>query len=550
MRSLRSLLGWLGASLILVSPAVARGPVAHTYFEPHPEEDLAFNAQVAGGEMPAALDTPSGTVQAPDVERSPDKSETVYGGPSTASDQDSTYRIDSDTSRPDLVSYDDPFIPAVMPFKRLVAYDAVDSQLELVVHDKRLEPLPIGGKVASGDDQFYGDIVVDLADDTPVRIPSVGPGARVLGATTRPAVKFELLRDGADNWFIRGASRQRVRLVVQLAIPRAVFGSDYPDVGFGALGPVPALPPEAQVAASEVLARLGIGRGQGPRSALRQLVQHFRAFSPSTARPRSTGVQLYKELALDQKGVCRHRAYAFVITARALGIPTRMVRNEAHAWVEVFDGKLWHRIDLGGAAGNMQTEHDPSQPLHQPPEDPYQWPEGSESGQEMVTRALGAGQPGGGAGSGSGASSSAPGQPPAPTTAPSAGPAATIDAGATDPSAPIEPGQQPEPPADEPPDERPPARVTVSVKTGTARRGEPLPVQGRVEADGQGCANVRVDFALRASDGRTIPIQSLPANADGTYRGALVVWSGVDVGDYELVVSTHGNARCGKGESR
>ena len=35
------------------------------------------------------------------------------------------------------------------------------------------------------------------------------------------------------------------------------------------------------------------------------------------------------DLALSKKGVCRHRAYAFTITAQGLGIPARMVMNEA-----------------------------------------------------------------------------------------------------------------------------------------------------------------------------------------------------------------------------
>jgi transglutaminase-like putative cysteine protease len=40
------------------------------------------------------------------------------------------------------------------------------------------------------------------------------------------------------------------------------------------------------------------------------------------------------DLARGKRGVCRHRAYAFVIVAQALGIPARFVQNEAHAWVE------------------------------------------------------------------------------------------------------------------------------------------------------------------------------------------------------------------------
>jgi hypothetical protein len=48
-------------------------------------------------------------------------------------------------------------------------------------------------------------------------------------------------------------------------------------------------------------------------------------------------------------GACRHRAYAFVLTLQALGLPSRYVGNEAHAWAEAWiPGSGWSRIDLGG----------------------------------------------------------------------------------------------------------------------------------------------------------------------------------------------------------
>src|SRR5262249_60940504 len=66
--------------------------------------------------------------------------------------------------------------------------------------------------------------------------------------------------------------------------------------------------------------------------------------------PAPTG-DVYLDLALSRRGVCRHRAFAFMITANAAGIPTRYVTNEAHAWAEVWVPESgWVRVDLGGAA--------------------------------------------------------------------------------------------------------------------------------------------------------------------------------------------------------
>ena len=67
-----------------------------------------------------------------------------------------------------------------------------------------------------------------------------------------------------------------------------------------------------------------------------------------------------------QKGVCRHRAFAFLVTALGLGIPARMVANEAHAWVEVRGETGWQRIDLGGAAAAIEEDVSEPAPAYAP----------------------------------------------------------------------------------------------------------------------------------------------------------------------------------------
>ena len=58
-----------------------------------------------------------------------------------------------------------------------------------------------------------------------------------------------------------------------------------------------------------------------------------------------------------------------------------------------------------------------------------------------------------------------------------------------------------------------------------------------------------MDVALRSEAGRFIPLGSLPALEDGQYSGAVTVRLDVQVGDYELIASTPGNALCGAGRS-
>lgn len=520
----------VAAGFALSLPAYAQGPVLHEFFEANSAEDLQYEATTLNGSMPAAIQTEGGTVvPAPQPNRRLEPRETAYAGASPTS-LDASYEIDSDTTRPEVVRYDDPFSPAVTPFKRLFAYDAVGEDLDLIVRrSKDLSPIPIGGIVSDGDDQFYGDLFVDVERGIPVRIPSVGPGARVLGAHVHPDGKFELLRDGADNWYLRMDDRKRVRLVLQLAIDRRVFGSEFADTTWGELsGRVHRLPVTARATARRVLEALQLSRALSPKAALEKMVGYFRAFQPSGDRPNSSGAALYEELALSQKGVCRHRAYAFVITALELGLPSRMVRNEAHAWVEVWDGEIWHRVDLGGAASRLDAPQEEGEPAHEPPRDPYEWPAGSESGLDMASSIQSSGGQPGGAGN-----STAPGAPsPAPTN---------------DPLAPPDPN-----PRDRD-DERPESDITFEIRAGDGAqfyRSTPLRLSGRVSANGQPCAHTQVDVKLVSPDGDSRKIGSIATDAKGRYDGAVVIPRSTSVGMHDVEVSTPGDVRCGPGAQR
>ncbi len=506
--------------------AAADEPVLHEYFAHDAAEDLALGARTPDGRLPAAIDTPSGVVPAPTPGAGPASPGHVYGvGAHGVADADE-YRIDRNTTRPSSVAYDDPFNPSVMPFKRSFAYDGVDDELRLQVFDRTLRPLSTGGEPRADEDQFYADLAVDLVARGAVRIPSVGPGSRILALQSFPETPLDLLHDAADNWFVRSSVRGRVRLTLQLAIPRAVFGSPFADVAYGALSAPPSLPPDAARAADRVLERIGVSRALRPRDAVAQLVSYFRGFAPSAELPGALApAALFEEIALSRKGVCRHRAYAFVLTAWHLGLPARFVHNEAHAWVEVHDGRIWHRIDLGGAAGHLEVDPAASGHQHVPPPDPAPWPEGAESATELVRRTreeLGAQGPGsptdpGGRG----------GRPP---------PGASLavpGAGALVGPAPL-----------------PPAQMSLGPVERAVHRGEPLRLEGSLEQDGRPCAGARVDVSLHRPGAEPIPLGSLPTRSDGRFVGAVTVRLDLDVGDYDLVASTPGTLACGPAVAR
>lgn len=505
-------------------PTVQQGSILHEFVAPDANEDVSFAATTLEGDLPAAVQTPSGIATAPDP-RKPPGADHVYSGGTTDDGPDSTYEPDRDTRRPNVENYDDPFSPATAPFKRLRAYDSVDPDYSLRVRDKTLKPMTVGGSASQADEPFYGDLSVDLLPDQPVRIPTVGPGARVLRFHANPEVPVDVFRDGADNWFVRGSTRVRVRLVLEIAITRASFGSDFGDVDWSALDIGQTMPHLHDAAFQQVAHAVGISRGQRPREVVRKMVAYFRAFAPSDDPP-SDKKDIYLDLALSKKGVCRHRAFAFLVTALEIGIPTRMVVNEAHAWVEVFDGSLWHRIDLGGAAANLEHEPDASKPSYKPPPDPYAWPESRDSGQDLAERNRDKSQQSG-SGSGGGSAGGDAGAPqPAPSRA-------------------IDPLSEPSDP------KAPRSDVTVAAIDSDVRRGYPFHVQGAVATSGAPCSHLRVDVVLTSPQlQQGIVIGALSTDEQGRFDGAVVIPRDFSLGDYDLVVATGGDNRCAPGRSR
>jgi transglutaminase-like putative cysteine protease len=531
----RPVLGGLLSVLLLAARADAT-PILHEPIPPDTRDDLLLGV-VLDGNLPAAVETPSGIVAAPDPRRALGQDETRLGRFATLQGHRfdtagaSTYVPDTDTRRPDTLPYDDPFTPSTAPFKRVVAFDAVDSSYRLYVRDPALNPLGVNEAIrADGtEEQFFADLVVSPSSGHRVRIPSVGPGARVVHARLGSGptdLDFKLLQDGAENWFIE--ANEAGRLVVELTIPRAAFGGEFGDPHQSDLH-AEAPPPNVLRDANHVAATIGVDR-TSPRDTVKSLVAYFRSFTDSNERPTGKG-NAYLDLALSRKGVCRHRAYAFMITALALGIPARMVMNEAHAWVEVYDGSLWRRIDLGGAGRTLGDSNGAVGVPYAAPPDPFAWPPNAERGGDLTRHAtLGStGARSSGAESAEMASGAVP--PPASTTNEAPGAAS---ASPPAPSVPVPSVARTAAPA-----------VTLEVVEADARRSAAIHVRGQVRAGSDACPHVLVRILLRAATaGRTVSLGSLATDETGAFSGALVVPAGAGLGDYEVVGDTPGGPAC------
>lgn len=518
------------AALVVAVPALAQqGAIVHEYvpYDPTAESELGVVTTEGGFEVEKI--TTSGKITAPDPGRPITDKTPLYSAKSAVPD---TYSPDRDTRRVDHVNYDDPFRPRLAPFKRLVAYDAVESDYTLKVFDPKKSKVDVGGeKLKHGrPDIFYVDLAVELRAGESIRIPSAVGGTIVKKAHLNPSVTFRIERDGAENMFIVADGGGSARLIMELEAPREAFGEAEREPTWAELASamMSKLPPSVQRAAEEFATKdLKIDKTVAePRDAIRMLVRYFREFKESEDPPPNTG-DIYLDLVRAKKGVCRHRAFGFMVTALGMGIPTRFVHNEAHAWVEVWDGIYWRRIDLGGAGRTLddKTERpEKPQPAYDPPHDPYTWPPGATKGSDLIPPSAPAPSP------------SAPGTGTVPTPTP------TPTASASTP----------------PPSTAPPSKVTLNLPSAPATgeleilRNKALRVSGRVlDATGAPCKGVRVEIHLKSpSAAKAPPVAGvLITDADGNYEGDVVIKTDVAPGDYSVTAQTPGQGTCGAGNS-
>ncbi|MGA7124368.1 MAG: transglutaminase domain-containing protein [Polyangiaceae bacterium] len=534
------------AELATARPAT---PILHEPISPDPAEDLALHVEL-DSDLPAALQTTVGIVSAPDPRKLPSPSDAVYG-PSTDHD---VFVPDRETGRPDVGTYDEPFTPSTAPFKRLEAFDGVSSDYKLYVHDPRLTQVPTGASSGPSDDAFYANLVVDAQSGRNVRIPSVGAGARIVHARLGIGVDeipMRVMRDGADNWFLQAYGPQKAvrgRLVMEVLAPRAGLGGQLRDPGWGDLQAVAPLPDNVAREATVVRAALHVSRRMQPRQAIARLVQYFREFTDSDEPPRGRG-SVYLDLALSKKGVCRHRSFAFLVTALSLGVPTRLVMNEAHAWVEVHDGTLWHRIDLGGA-GRITAEASEAMSSvmpYEPPPDAFTWPQNAHRGGDMAASARGRGPPPTPASSNSIASGGSA----VDEGVPADGVGDPLRAGGGVPSGSASvPSSSAIPGATYGHDNRPVSSISIVAPAAEARRGEPLRISGMVRADEEPCPQLPVELWLRAAGRqKSFLLGTLATGDDGAFSGAIVVPVEATLGDYDIIARTPGTMRCGAGSS-
>jgi transglutaminase-like putative cysteine protease len=543
--------------VLLLAPVSLRAePVLHEYVPPPGRREATSARTLAEGKLPPYIRVEDRLLPRPDERATPNAAERAL---QARPDREASAQPDRTTTMDGTLRYTEVFNPSVVPFKRSTSLDRAGAGYRLTVRDPTLRPVPLTPAPTPPDrDAFWGSISLAVQAGRAHPIPSVAPELRILSYSATPPAQITFYRDSADNYWIRSSESGRLRLVFLSDAPRHYFSPQVPPLVTTADVPLalrPTLPAEVRGAAEKVLRRIDVKQGTTIYRQLERLVAYFRSFEAAVL-PRMTG-DTYLDIALSQRGVCRHRSIAFVITAHALGIPARYVLNEAHAFTEVFVPRLgWVRIDLGGASTGLEVQNAADKALHDPGPDPFPRPNRYSAGYSQLARsarvtgvresqrlARSSGRVSlrvYDRSSSSGRATATTGATGLPATgAAQPAPAAPASADALlDPSAAGDPTQPAGVPA------KAATQISLHSATRAAYRGEPVEVWGRVTQGEQSAASLRVEIYL-SRDGKVADalLGATVSGGDGRFRAALPVPRGIDVGDYQLYAVTPGDAR-------
>lgn len=538
------------------SVAVADGP-SHTRIPNLNADEVAALVRAHRPIAPPLGDDASGPNMSNGLASTANESEPRGPSASPAGRRMADFSPDRETSFEGNADYFEVFSPAIAPYKRVSSLDAVvmgpDGRTPvLAVASRRLAPVPIedaSRRIGDGRarDSFWGTITLDFSGGTEIPLPSVSPESRILGVISEPNVELSFGRDSAGNYVARTRQSESRSIAVRFLMdaPRDTFGGPIPDGDLSSVASrVPTMPESVRARALRFAGELGLSRRSRYKTVVDTLVSHFRSFVESDVPPSDSG-DTFLDLARGKRGVCRHRAYAFVITAQALGVPSRFLSNEAHAWVEVMlPSGTWRRIDLGGAAAGLVPHRTANVPqydarlpdaLPTPPEYIEAYRVAAENAraaaasQAAESSSSAAGGPGGAGGAGAlaggaAAGASLPASWRATETAPQARPGGAPNAAATNAA---------------------PVSLTLDELPPSVFRGRQALITGRVaDGAGTGAMSLRVEVSLVTSRGdRFLPLGVAVTDERGRFAVTFSIPHDVPPGEYRLYVATPGDAR-------
>lgn len=252
------------------------------------------------------------------------------------------------------------FDPYLLSLKRQTALDSIKEDYSMYITDPSLKQLPLSHNYRK--EVFNAELIADLRTGKHISIPSVSPDAEILEYSADPNVNIKFYKDGADNFYVKSDASGEVTLRFKMTADSDYFSGYIPE--HLTLDDIPSEvlhkpPKKVQDKAQIIIKRIGLEDERNLKTITNKLTDYFSTFGCGIIPSKSVEPDIYLAIAKYKQGACRHRAFAFFVTANSIGLPTRYVVNECHAFVEVFvPTQGWERINLGGCGSceNRNTE--------------------------------------------------------------------------------------------------------------------------------------------------------------------------------------------------
>lgn len=252
------------------------------------------------------------------------------------------------------------FDPPLISLKRVQSYDAVTATYSLYISDPSLTQINLASTPLGT--IYEATIAIEHLGDDPVPIPSIAPEANILSYSTEPNVPIQFYKDGADAYYVQSTQQtDAITLTYTMSASDSYFTQSIP--ADATLSDIPddkhiPLPSYVQDKAEIIIDELGLTGETDVQEIVDTLYEYFSSFTAGDIPEEDEEPDLYLAIARSQHGKCDVRSFAFFITANGIGIPTRLIINECHGFVELYlPTNGWTRVNLGGL-GTGYTDGD------------------------------------------------------------------------------------------------------------------------------------------------------------------------------------------------
>lgn len=264
------------------------------------------------------------------------------------------------------------FDPFLAPRKRYEIYDAIYTNYNAYIYDNTPKPIELSNK--KEENVFTGTINLELSSNY-IRIPSVAPTAKIHSYTTYPSVNLEFYKDGADNYYVKSSTNYGKVILNFVTSADSTYWNYYipSDLTLDDITEEKITPPLSVISkANIVIEKLGLTGEKNLKEIVSTLYKYFSGFTPGEIPSEEEEPDPYLAMALSEHGCCYVRSFACFVTANSIGVPTRLVTNECHAFVEMYiPDHGWIEVQLGGCGGSISNpnDYDPFDQGNPPPDD-------------------------------------------------------------------------------------------------------------------------------------------------------------------------------------